>query len=353
MKINYKFYQAASALAIIYSLENDKENAEKYFHIAISGGEDPSKLQRAIKYYQEKGLLKNTKDILEKTGEINEELYAAVKALKKNEIVMIPKENVKISNPGASKLGGKPYLPADFVWPTYTDKEDNITRPLSFLCQINLSDINPYDKEGLLPDRGTLYFFYECKSMKWGFDAADKGAARVFYCDTTDAFGLAPRDIAEGIPKDYVIPEIALQFKCGKSYPTFEEFEVYNNLETDFEEYDAVLEKLGINTCEDHECHKMLGYANVIQNEMLTEAERVSRGLYCSDPESYQNTPKEVEADIAKRARDWVLLCQISTITAGDFEFMFGDCGKIYFYIKKNDLAAMNFENVHFSVQCG
>lgn len=295
-------------------------------------------------------------DIFKKKAKVrsfNEELYAAVKALKKNEIVIIPKDKVKVSHPGASKIGGKPYLPSDFVWPTYTDKEENITRPLSFFCQIHLADIKPYDKEGLLPDRGTLYFFYECESMKWGFDAEDRGAARVFYYDTTDVIGLAPRDIPEDIPEDYVIPEIALQFKCGSSYPTFEEFEVYNDLEADFEEYDEVLEKLGINTDEDRECHKMLGYADVIQNEMLTEAERVSRGLYCGDAESYQNIPEDMEADIARRAGDWMLLCQLSTIIKDDFEFMFGDCGMIYFYIKKDDLAAMNFENVHFSVQCG
>ena len=288
-----------------------------------------------------------------KARAFNEELYAAVKALEKNEIVMVPKENATVSNPDASKLGGKPYLPADFVWPTYTDTEENITRPLSFFCQINLAHIKPYDREGLLPAIGMLYFFYECESMKWGFDAEDKGAARVFYCDTTVAIDLAPRDNPDGIAEEYVIPEIALEFQSASSYPACEEFEVYHELETDYAEYDEVLQRLGINTDEDRDCHKMLGYADVIQNEMLTEAERVSRGLSCGDPESYQNTPKDTEADIATHARDWMLLCQISTIAKGDFEYMFGDCGMLYFYIKKDDLAAMNFENVHFSVQCG
>ena len=65
LKINHKFRQSASMLAIIYSLENDKENAGKYFHIAISSGEDPSRLQRAIKQYQEKELLKNITDNLD------------------------------------------------------------------------------------------------------------------------------------------------------------------------------------------------------------------------------------------------------------------------------------------------
>lgn len=283
----------------------------------------------------------------------NGELLAAVTALEKNEILLMPQENASVPHPGASKIGGKPYLPIDFVWPTYTDPDDNVTRHLSFFAQIDLADIKPRDKEGLLQGRGTLYFFYECESMKWGFDAGDRGAARVFYFDTTDVIGLAPMDIPDDIPEEYVIPQIALSFRSGKSYPSFEEFEIYNDLETDYNEYDEVLSRLGINVDEDRECHKMLGYADVIQNEMLTEAERVSRGLSCADPESYQNTPSDVESDIAKHAGDWMLLCQLSTVTKGDFEFMFGDCGMIYFYIKKSDLAAMNFDNVHFSVQCG
>ena len=224
----------------------------------------------------------------------NSELHAAIKALEKSEILMMPKEKGSVKHPGASKIGGKPYLPADFEWPTFTDSDDNVTRPLSFFCQINLAEVKPYDREGVLPGRGTLYFFYECESMKWGLDAADHGAARVFWFDTTDLMNCVPLDIPADIAEEYVIPEIALQFKARKSYPKFEEFEVYSDLEPDWEEYDEVLEKLGVNIDEDPEEHKLLGYADIIQNEMLTECERTSRGLYCGDPESYRNTPKDV-----------------------------------------------------------
>lgn len=283
----------------------------------------------------------------------NNELQAAIKALEKTEIVMMPRENGSVKHPGASKIGGKPYLPADFEWPTFTSADDDITRHLSFFCQINLTEVKPYDKEGVLPGRGTLYFFYECESSCWGFDPQDHGAARVFWYDTTDLLNCVPLEIPSDIAEEYVMPEIALQFKARKSYPKFEEFEVYSDLEPDWEEYDEVLEKLGVNIDEDSEDHKLLGYADIIQNEMLTECERTSRGLYCGDPESYQNTPKDVEADIAKHASDWMLLLQLSTITKDDFEWMFGDCGMLYFYIRKEDLAAMRFDKASFSVQCG
>ena len=52
----------------------------------------------------------------------------------------------------------------------------------------------------------------------------------------------------------------------------------------------------------DPEGHKLLGYADAIQGDMLTGCERVSRGLYCGDAESYRNTPDDVKAEIAKHA---------------------------------------------------
>lgn len=60
LKINHKFRPSATLLAIIYSLENDTENSKKYSHIAISSGQDPLKLQRAIEHYQALALQKNS-----------------------------------------------------------------------------------------------------------------------------------------------------------------------------------------------------------------------------------------------------------------------------------------------------
>lgn len=281
------------------------------------------------------------------------ELYNAVIALRKNEIVMLPNEARDVSSPFESKIGGRPYLPADFVWPTYTDKESGITRHLSFFAQINLADIRPYDNEGMLSGDGMLYFFYECESMRWGFDPDDKGAARVFRFVTVDAKEFILHDVPSDIAREYVIPELAISFEARQSYPKFEEFEIYSSLECDISEYDDVLLSLGVSLDTDPDEHKLLGYADLIQDEMLTEAERISRDLYCGSAEGYASTSDEVKSDIKSHAAEWTLLCQISTVAKRNFEYMFGDCGMLYFYIRKSDLADMNFDRVHFSVQCG
>lgn len=69
LHINHKVRQSASLLAIIYSLENDKENAEKYFHMAVSSGENPSRLQQAIKHYQAEAPQDNNSSDLDSDSE--------------------------------------------------------------------------------------------------------------------------------------------------------------------------------------------------------------------------------------------------------------------------------------------
>ena len=59
---------------------------------------------------------------------------------------------------GASKMGGSPDVPTDFVWPQWNGI------PLTFIAQFRLSDVKPYDVENLLPERGMLYFFFEAWS---------------------------------------------------------------------------------------------------------------------------------------------------------------------------------------------
>lgn len=274
-------------------------------------------------------------------------------SLQKNSIVMEVDDSVAEILPHASKIGGKPLLPANFAWPVYTDKEDGMTRPLSFLCQINLADVKPYDTDNLLPDTGILSFFYECVSLRWGFDPSDAGGARVFYfADTTDFVPTeCPIDLEEG----YRVPEMAVCFASRPSYPRYEEFLQLISADWNwdaFYAYDDSLQELGVDLDSDVEEHKLLGYADLIQGAMLSECERTRRGLYCGDAQSYQNTPDEVKAEVKACATDWTLLLQLTTLQKDDWEWMWGDCGMLYFYIRKQDLADKNFDQTWFVLQC-
>ena len=94
---------------------------------------------------------------------------------------------------------------------------------------------------------------------------------------------------------------------------------------------------------------KMLGYADEIQNEMEPECERYSRGI-----DGDVQLSEEEEAELVRSAADrWVLLFQMGTVEDDETELMYGDCGRIYFWIRKEDLAARNFDNVRLILQCG
>ncbi len=280
-------------------------------------------------------------------------------ALEKNEIRIAYEKATEPLPLGASKIGGKPHLPKDFEWCYFEGGSYDVewgNRPLAFLMQINLADVKDYDTEHLLPEKGMLYFFYDLISQCWGFDPSDKGCARVFYYDV-DASDLVETDFPafpenEGDYMSHDFPECSLTFSTHKSLPSYEELECHcDDSDTDWEEYEEMANEFGVEW--DFELDgntKLLGYADLVQGEMLSECEIVTRGISCGSPTTIS---KEETDDIKEKAREWVLLSQIGTISADDAEWMWGDCGSLYFYIRKDDLKNRNFDDIWLVLQCG
>ena len=98
-------------------------------------------------------------------------------------------------------------------------------------------------------------------------------------------------------------------------------------------------------------CSKLLGWPNTIQGSMAGECELVSKGYYLGG--SRDQPPAETVKEAYRTAQDeWQLLFQLDTVGADEFELMFGDCGRIYFFIRKSDLRAKCFDNVWLILQC-
>lgn len=280
------------------------------------------------------------------------ELKEILDELRRNEIAITLKKARKDGSPCRSKLGGLPAAPADFVWPRFeaANYDGEVAEgPLSFLCQINPAEIGELDGDRLLPEAGLLLFFYEMESSCRGFDPADDGCVRVYYFG--DQSKLAPVALPEDLAEEYAVKEYDLSLEAKDSYPSYEELDCHADVDTDWDDYDEAAEALGYDM--DSERHKMQGYANLVQGEMLTECERVSRGMYSGDPKSYRETPEDVKREIHKATADWILLFQMASIMDGNYELMYGDMGNLYFYIRKQDLAELRFDRVWFAVQCG
>ena len=259
------------------------------------------------------------------------------------------KETYKL---GATRFGGKPDVPPDFVWPTYEGESyDNVVkdRPLTFLAQFNCAELAQFDKEHLLPDHGLLSFFYETDTQCWGYDPNDKGCARVYWFE--DMSALSAADFPADMGEDFKFPMVKIQIAQKTSYPSWTDFSEVFPDEKDYDAFDLVWNELTDETPENRS--QLLGWPDVIQNSMFNECDLASQGYYLGDGNGWNNIPKAIRQQAEETARDrWMLLFQLDIVELGDFELMFGDCGHIYFYITKEDLAARRFDRIWLVLQC-
>jgi uncharacterized protein YwqG len=244
------------------------------------------------------------------------------------------------SSGGLSRIGGLPSLPDEVPWPEWKGK------PLAFLCQLNLAEIpESSDRQGL-PRTGMLYFFYDQEQETWGFDPKDRGSWRVIHvaaAPTTDVQRAAP----PGLPKEAIYKEKRVSFTPVQTYPDLQDARV-SALDLSDEQWDEYTD-LCAKVFGDAPRHHLFGYPSPVQgNDMDLECQLVSHGLYCGDGTGYQSTKaKELEAGRS----DWMLLFQLDT--DDDTEMMWGDCGMLYFWIRKEDLKAGLFDNCWMLLQCG
>lgn len=225
-------------------------------------------------------------------------------------------------------------------------------RPLTFLAQFNCEELAQFDKEHLLPDHGLLSFFYETDTQCWGYDPKDKGCARVYWFEDLSALSAAnfPADMEE----DFKFPMVKIKMDSKYSYPSWQDFsEMFPDEEDDDAFNDAWEELTGEDPEDPDDRSQLLGWPDVIQNSMFDECDLASQGYYLGDGNGWNKIPKTIRQQAEETARDrWMLLFQMDTVELGDFELMFGDCGHIYFYITKEDLAARRFDRIWLILQC-
>jgi len=236
-----------------------------------------------------------------------------------------------------SRIGGLPLLDGDVPWPEWKDK------PLSFLCQIDLCEIPDVCERQGLPASGMLYFFYSQDQECWGFDPKDEGSWQVVYASSPSS---APRDAPDGLDQDYVYTEKPVTFAHIETYPDWQDDRV-EKLELSDSQGDQYME-LCSEVFGGKPAHHLFGYPSPVQgNDMDLECQLVSHGLYCGDVSGYQDArAKELETG----RHDWILLLQLDT--DDDAGMMWGDCGMLYFWIRKGDLAKRHFDKCWMILQC-
>jgi uncharacterized protein YwqG len=237
----------------------------------------------------------------------------------------------------STRLGGSPELPSSIAWPR--DDDD----PLSFVAQVNLADVAPYEAEGLLPRDGLLSFFYAAvKQEAWGFDPADHGSAAVLYVPATAE--THTREPPTDLSHEGVFRPVSLQPQAETTFAPWESYDV----ETLGMTRDEGFAYAGICHERDDVIHRLLGHPDPVQGDMQVECQLVTNGLYCGDSTGYQD-PRA--ADLRAGAAEWRLLLQIDS--QDEAEMMWGDVGRIYYWITHADLVARDWALSWLILQCG
>ena len=235
-----------------------------------------------------------------------------------------------------SKFGGQPIANSSvFEWP-----RDN-GKPLAFLGQLDLAEIAKVYQYDWLGDRGSLLFFYDVVEMPWGFDPKDKGKWRVIFQAEPNNTISYPEDLST----ESRLSEIYISPKLVQILPNFDDPAVEALCLSD-DEVDAYIDwDDGISGSR----HQVGGYPKPVQgNHMELKSQLASNGIYLGGVEGYKSdAAKKLESG----ARDWKLLFQFDS--DDDLGVMWGDCGKIYFWVQEQKAKQNDFESCWLVLQCG
>ena len=215
-----------------------------------------------------------------------------------------------------SKFGGLPAVPPRFEWPTDNGK------PVPFLLQLDFSEINPNGELKNFPQSGLLYAFVE-EVVDEDFDL--RHIKRILFFDTAENLKTAdePQNLQTKYKEIFVAPyffktypdvsdcDEALDICCARPHGGMDD--AYHSLCGETRDY-----------------HLLGGWPSHVQDGGFMKDCRENDG------------------------ENWVLLLQIKSEYSknGEGDFMWGDAGVIYIYIRESDLIARNFDNIKLDMQC-
>ncbi len=237
--------------------------------------------------------------------------------------------------PSRSHWGGAPGLPAG-DWPTRNG------RKLTFLARVSLAELHRAHRIGWLPTTGALLFFYDLEEQPWGFDPKDKGSGAVLHVPDLDS-PITPVKSKDG---GGIAPR-SMSFRLIQTLPSWEREAVQELTLSDdeFDEYSDLAEA----PYDGHARHQVGGLPVPVQgDQMELECQLASNGIYIGDPSGYADPrARPLEAGAA----EWRLLLQFDT--DDDLGVMWGDCGRLYFWVRESEAKAGRFGGTWLILQSG
>ncbi len=248
---------------------------------------------------------------------------------------------------GTSRLGGWPDLPEDIAWPTWE------RRPMGFLAQINLAEVNDVQPDIRLPKEGLLLFFLGCSDdtyesdelnreaymldLMLGVSSEQKAGWKVIYAkpDMT---------LQRTVYKGDILPEVfqpcLLRIMKGGMPLPHETTAAYDCLDLNQDERDNFNEVLDL-ISEEYAENQLGGYSHLVQ---FTPPE-----FFCAlassgnDPYSHPEKNTDELKLLTEQASEWGLLLQLTSDENPGF--LWGDGGHFYFYGNRKEMEVGNFDS--------
>lgn len=223
---------------------------------------------------------------------------------------------------------------------------ENTIVPLTYLGQIVLDEIPGLDLTTKFPRTGIIYFFYDMVNYPPAESLSSKGGCRCVYLDTLP-------DVIEPVlsygKTQGLFPHCSLTFDVGwiLAQDKLQHLEAWSGEDFTMLSGD-LLERFALKLRGDEipgsSMHQLLGYPSPVQDdEMERRCHLTSLGL---------SQEWDYSEDIEKGAKDWTLLAQFDS-GYGDknLGWNLGDVGRLFFWIKQQDLEQQDFSNIWFDLQ--
>jgi Domain of unknown function (DUF1963) len=246
----------------------------------------------------------------------------------------------------AGYLGGDPLLPAGIEWPQWDEHG-----PLNFVAAIDCSQVPARELDIPLPEAGQLLFFYfdglGDNTVAYTDPDSVIHGTRVLYL-AADA-DVAVRTAPEGLTP---YPRLLLGGEMIATAPDNENAALiaaygdpddpvaYCDYPTTEADGNGFWDELSAFRRDHWPHHRIGGYALPVQGSVEPEAAHVF------------HPGKEEQATAARKelASELVLLAQIDSDSRSGMGW--GDAGRLYWMIRRDDLAAGRFDKATFTWQC-
>jgi len=263
----------------------------------------------------------------------------------------ITMEAAKGSLVGFNKLGGRPDLPAGVSWPIGKVAGREIALP--FIAQFDVArlwrtHIGPGKPIGLLPTSGMLYFFYNMAD--YGADYLAPENWRVIYYNGSD-HKYVPREPPIPIPPHLDYKPRAIKFQTELTLPNIETCYIGGpgnkeaKVELTEEEWNAYID-LRAEFRADQNIHQMFGHADDVQAYALENGYESVRDVLFPDGRPFKSLTTKEQYEEFFQGR---LILQIDEEKGSKMQF--GRGGRLYFFIREQDLKARDFSKVWVNEQ--